>query len=258
MSNFGPNSVGSDLYTTSLQSPDSLPVQGYSIDQLRAFIQRSLGSPTWQIEITPQQIIDQILNALALYSQYVPQIKARAITLVRGQHAYLHGVSVGQGIADVQFVQFVPSIVDVFYLGMINPAPLPMAGISEFDSWLRFRSTFMRVTSARPDYYYDDSLATLFIHNPIVFYRAGVIIYDNYTDTKDLTSAGALWVKEFALESSRFLLGTLNQKFSGAIPSPLQNLQLDQNLRVNAEKALDRLRQQLFGLQRGAGISIDA
>lgn len=259
MSNFGPNSVGTDPFMTSQQSPDTLPQVGYTVDALKNYILRSLGSPVYGVEITPQMILDQIQDALGLYSQWVPQIKARAITLVKGQHIYPMGDSLGTGeIADVQFVEFLSTISNIFYWNLISPGPLPMTGISEFDSWLRFKSTFLRVTSARPDWYFDESSKNLMIHNPIVYYRAGVIIYDIYSDTRQLTNAGARWVKEYALESSRFLLGTLNQKFSGAIPSPLQNLQLDQNLRVNAQTAIDKLKAQLQGMQKGAGISIDA
>lgn len=259
MSNFGPNSVGSDPFTTSQQSPDTLPLVGFSVDQLAAYILRTLGgSGAYNVEISKQNVLDQIQDALGLFSQWVPQIKARAITLVRGQFSYLVNEPVGQGIVDVSFVEYRNQLTQLLYLGMISPAPLPMSGISEFDSWLRFKSTFMRVSSVRPDWHYDDEFSTLYVYNPLAQYRAGVFIYDNYTDTRDLTSVGALWVKEYALESSRFLLGTLNQKFSGAIPSPLQNLQLDQNLRVNAQTAMDKLRASLVGMMRSSPASTDA
>jgi hypothetical protein len=68
---------------------------------------------------------------------------------------------------------------------------------------------------------------------------------------------GAQWVKEYALEKARYLLGEVWSKFSGAIPGPLQNLQLDQGKREKAEAALQKLRDKLQGMQKSAGISID-
>lgn len=113
------------------------------------------------------------------------------------------------------------------------------------------------MTSVRPDWYYDEYEQALYIHNPIERYQAGVFFLSSFTNTKGLTQVGAQWVKEYALEKARFLLGEVWSKFSGAIPGPLQNLQLDQQKRDKAEKRLDKLREELKGMQRGATISID-
>ena len=115
----------------------------------------------------------------------------------------------------------------------------------------------MRVTSVRPDWFYDEAAECLYISNPIERYQAAVFFYSSYTDTKGLKPYGAEWVREYALEKSRYLLGDLWSKFSGAIPGPLQNLQLDQQKRQLANERLKELRDQLKGMMNSAPISID-
>jgi hypothetical protein len=46
-------------------------------------------------------------------------------------------------------------------------------------------------------------------------------------------------------------------KFSGAIPGPVQNLQLDQQKRDRADQRLKELRQELQGMARTTPVMID-
>lgn len=114
MSQFGPSSQASDPYKTSADSPDSLPPKGYSIDQLADYIFRQLGAPTWEVELTKQQVLDCINDALALYSTWVPNTRVGNIILVRGQFKYLQGYDVDQGIIDVSFVEPNPVPTEIF------------------------------------------------------------------------------------------------------------------------------------------------
>lgn len=243
--------------TTSADSPDSLPQKGYTIDQLASYIFRQLGSPTWQVELTQQQVLDCINDALGLYSQWVPNIRVGSITLVRDQYRYLDGVDVEQGIADIQFVEPSPVPSDMFYLNIVNPAPIFRVGLDEYDLFMRWRKTWNRVTSVKPDWYYDEGESVLYIHNPIERYQAAVFIYAMFTNTDGLPLQGAQWVKTYALEKARYLLGEVWAKYSGAIPGPLQNLTLDQSKRDKAEARLSKLEESLRGMQRAAPISID-
>ena len=177
--------------------------------------------------------------------------------LVRGQSAYLRGVDMDQGVVDVQFVEPNPVPTEIFYGNLINPAPLFRLGLDEYDTFLRWRKTWQRVTSVRPDWFYDESEQVLYISNPIERYQAAVFMYSSYTNTKGLDQVGAQWVKEYALEGSRYLLGEQWAKYSGAIPGPLQNLQLDQQKRQLANDRLKELREQLKGMAKSAPIMID-
>ena len=253
----GPTSNSAEPVTTSASSPDTLPLKGYSIDQLANYIMRQLGFPTWQVELTKQQILDNIQDALAMFSQWVPLRKAHSIGLIRDRFAYLQGVDVGQGIADVSFVEPNPVPTEIFYGNLNQPAPLFRLGLDEYDVFLRWRKTWMRVTSVRPDWYYDDGTQSLFIHNPIERYQAGIITFWNYDVTQQLNNTGAQWVKKYALAKSAHLLGDIWMKYSGAIPAPAQNLQLDTGRRDQAQVQMDKLEIELKGLQTAAGCFID-
>lgn len=252
-----PSSNAAEPLTTSKNSPDSLPQIGYTIDQLASYIFRKLGSPIWNVEETKQQVIDSIQDALTLFSVWRPTIAVGNVQLVNGIYQYLQNANVYMGIVDIQFVEPNPVPTEIFYGNLINPAPLFRTGLDEYDSFLRWRKVWMRVTSIKPDWFYDDARKTLYIHNPIERYQAGVFMYAPWKSTEDLDYTGALWVKEYSLESARYTYGEILAKFSGAIPGPLQPLMLDQQKRSNAEKRLDDLRLKLQNMQQFPPISID-
>lgn len=242
---------------TSAGSPDTLPLRNYTTDQLKEYILRQLGQPVWNVEVTVQQILDAIQDALQLYSQWVPLRRPQAVQLVKGRFNYLEDVDVGIGIADCSFVEPVPAPTEIFYGNLINPAPLFRTGLDEYDIFLRWRKTWMRVTSIQPDWFYDDFQKVLYIYNPIERFQAGIITFWPYANTQSLDFNGSRWVKEYALAKARFTQGDLWSKFSGAIPGPVQNLQLDASRRQSAETELEKLRNELKGMQTSAGIWLD-
>lgn len=252
-----PSSNASEPLTTSQQSPDTLPQQGYTVDQLAKYIFRQLGAPTWNVEETKQQVLDTIQDALTLFSVWRPTIRVGNVQLVKGIYQYLKGADVHQGIVQVDFVEPNPVPTEIFYGNLINPAPLFRTGLDEYDTFLRWRKVWQRVTSIQPNWYYDDGSKTLFIHNPIERYQAGVFMYASWQRTEDLDLTGSLWVKEYALEAARYTYGEIMAKFSGAIPGPLQPLMLDQQKRNNAQTRLDKLRQNLQNMQLFPPVQID-
>jgi hypothetical protein len=232
-------------------------MKGYTRDQLAQYIYRQLGQPVWEVELTKQQILDAIQDAITKYSVWVPAIGVGAIQLERGRFQYLAGQDVGQGIVNVSFVEPNPVPTEIFYGNLINPAPLFRVGLDEYDTFLRWRKVWQRVTSVKPDWYYDEVRKTLYIHNPIERYQAGVQIYTNWPDTTGLDMVGALWVKEYSLERARYNYGELLAKYGNAIPGPLQELKLDSQKRENAEKRLDKMEERLQGMQRLTPVSME-
>jgi hypothetical protein len=242
---------------TGAESVDTLPLRGYTADALANYILRQLGAPTWRVEVTRQQVLDAIQDALGLFSQWVPNIKVGSLQLVRGRHRYLEGEDVGLGVANVVFSEPNPVPTEIFYGNLINPAPLFRTGLDEYDTFLRWRKTWQRVTSIKPDWFYDEMERTLFIHNPIERYQAALFCYWPHERTERLPMTGADWVKRYALAKSKYLLGEVWMKFSGALPGPGQNLQLDNSRRSEAKADLDALLIELKGMQLQAGISLD-
>jgi hypothetical protein len=252
-----PTSDSNEPVKTSADSPDTLPLRGYKIDQLKEYILRQLGQPVWSVEITNQQVLDCIQDAVNLFSEWVPLRRPQSLRLTRGTFRYLEGVDVGYGVASVSFVEPNPVPTEIFYGNLINPAPLFRTGLDEYDTFLRWRKTWQRVTSIQPDWFYDEYEGCLYIHNPIERYNAGVMCYFPYANTQSLPPVGARWVKEFALAKARFLQGDLWMKFSGAIPGPVKDIQLDSSRRDSAAQEMDKLKEQLKGMQTQAGIFID-
>ena len=214
-------SNASEPVKTSAQSPDTLPMVGYNTDQLSAYIYRQLGSPVWNVEISKQQVLDAVQDGLTLYSIWRPTIRVGNLNMVKGIFEYLQGANVYMGIVQVDFVEPNPVPTEIFYGNLINPAPLFRTGLDEYDTFLRWRKVWQRVTSIQPQWFYDDGRKTLYIHNPIERYQAGIQMYAPWTDTTALDYTGAQWVKEFTLEQARFTYGEILAKYSGAVPAPL-------------------------------------
>jgi hypothetical protein len=242
-------SNASEPVRTSAQSPDILPITGYSADQLADYIFRQLGSPVWNVELTKQQVLDCIQDAMALISIWRPQLRYYNLSLVKGIYAYLQGVYIGLGVAQIDFVEPNPVPTEIFYGNLINPAPLFRTGLDEYDTFLRWRKVWQRVTSIQPQWLYDDARKTLYIHNPIERYQAGLQLYWPITNANDMDAVSAQWVKEYALEHARYLYGEILAKYSGAVPAPAKDMTLDQQKRQNAQARMDKLRERLQGMQ---------
>ncbi len=247
--------------TTSQLSPNTLPQYGYSVDQLEAYIRRQLGSPVFMVEITKQQILDSIQDALVLYSVWRPQIKYGAIALDAGKHEYLQGVDLDLGPISVEFLQRqnLQGNAGLFFWGgnLINVAPLVADGMGEYDMFLRWQKMFMRVTSIKPDWVYDQTTKTLLIYNPSPQWLCGIQAYVPYCNVTQLDRYGADWVKKYAFQKSRLAYAEIMNKYSGAIPGPVRDLVLDQGKRDKAEKEIEKLEQTLFNAQVSTPMSID-
>jgi hypothetical protein len=243
--------------SSSATSRDTLPLIGYSVDQLANYIIRRLGSPVFNVELQRQQVLDCIQDALGLFSMYRPLPKYGAIRLVPGQFRYLQGVDVGQGIANVWFLQPNPVPEELFWGNLIYPTPTFKTGLDEYDSFLRWQKTWMRVTSIRPDWLYDEVEKALYIHNPLERYQCGFLSLVNYTDTMMLDNFGSQMVKDLAYQMARLSYAEIMSKYSGAIPGPAQNLQFDQQRRGAAQEELDKLKARLVGSQFTTPLSID-
>jgi hypothetical protein len=104
--------------TTSADSPQTLPIKGYTVDQLKAYIRRQLGQPVFAVEITDQQILDIIADALQLYSIWRPKIRYGTLALNASQHLYLCGTNsnldLDTGPFSVSFVYRSPLPMDLY------------------------------------------------------------------------------------------------------------------------------------------------
>jgi hypothetical protein len=246
--------------STSRESPDSLPLVGYSIDQLVDYCRRQLGYPTWNVELTTQQVLDCINDALSAYSQMRPRLLFGSIRMSKSQHLYLAEQLKDLkilGVANVEFVDTVPAPTEIFYGNLISPAPIIRTGLDEYDLFLRWRKTWQRVTSVAPQWKFDDDRRVLYLHNPLDRYHCGIELHAIYDDTRVLPHIGATWVKKYSLAKSRFLYGDIMLKFSGAIPGPIRDMTLDQGKRADGKADMEKLEAQLFGMQEIVPLQVD-
>ena len=231
---------------------------GYTPSELKDWIFRQLGSPIWSVELDPSQVIDSINLAVSMVSQWRPRVRYGGLRLVTNITAYLRGKDVGAlGIVDVSFVDNIPSPTEIFYGNLISPAPLIRTGLDEYANFLNWRKTWQRVTSVMPDWLYDQGERVLYIHNPIERYHCGIVAHDIYYSTEKLPPFEANWVRDYALARSRYLYGEILMKFSGAIPGPLKDIQMDSSKRDKAEVQMEKLEATLRGSQLLVSISAD-
>lgn len=234
------------IIQTATDSPDSLPIRGYTEDQLVKYIFRQLGAPVWNVELTAQQVQDCVRDAIGYFSLFRPKNLWGAIPMTPNEKKYLVGFDVGQGVAEVTFVENRLGVLNLdfgnpFSTMSIMTTGLGLDGMGDYDAYLRWQTTWMRVTSTLPRWQYDEVRKCLWIHNPISRYRAAVLILYNWNNTQELPQFGSQWVKDYALAKARYALGDLWLKFSGAVPGPVKDLQLDSGKRDKAEQEISRL-----------------
>lgn len=223
---------------------------------MAGYVVRQLGGPQWNVELTKQQVLDCIQDAFSEYNICLPRIRYGSVRLFRNVRQYLVGEDVGT-VVQVDFVDTLPAPTEVFYGNLISPAPLLRTGLDEYDSFMRWRRTWQRVMSVLPDWLYDQYEKTLYVHNPIERYHCGIVCHQAYPDVDRLDNIGAKWVKDYALAKARYVYGEVLAKFSGAIPAPLKDLQLDTQKRGEATAQLEKLLAELKGMQLGIGIITD-
>ena len=243
---------------TSAQSPDTLPLTGYSVDQLCSYILRKLGQNVFVVELERQQVLDSIQDALAEYSQWRPRIGYGGLQLQGGVFEYLQGVDLGYGVTKVDFINPTQAPADLYWLtNLVNPAPVLNSRMDEYDVFLRWYKTWGRVTSVYPDWIYDTGCKVLYIYNASPIYHCGVQFMDVWRDTTKLDAFGAKWVKDFSYETARYSYSDIMSKYSGAIPGPVRDLQFDPNKRGEAQNRIDKLMEQLKGSRITPGIMQD-
>jgi hypothetical protein len=233
---------------------------GYTIDQLADYVFRQLGTPIWDVELTRQHVLDNINDSLAKYSMYRPKMLFGAVRMSKGHTNYLQDTLKDWrvlAVVSVEFVDTVPAPTEIFYGNLISPAPIIRTGLDEYDTFLRWRKTWQRVTSVEAKWHYDEVGRVLRIYNPLDRYHCGITLYAVHDRTEELPLIGAIWVKEYSVAKARFTYGDILMKFSGVIPGPVQNMQLDQGKRDEAKKDIEKLDIQIVGMQETSPVQLD-
>jgi len=214
------------------------------------YVTTELGAGVWQVELREKQIKAAIQDALDEYSRRIPLLGYGAITLSATQSKYeFPDIDFGYGIWEVSFVAPDPKPSALFYANLLDVAPIKVGRFGEYDLFLRWRKTFMKVTSVEPEWMWDNNAKILWIYNPIEQYKASMFWYlPKRLDQVDLVHER--WIKDYTLARSKYMLGINRSKFQGAIPGPGRDINTDgKELKEEGKAEMDKLLADLFTMQ---------
>jgi len=214
------------------------------------YVKNELGGGFWKVELSPSQIKLAIQDALKEYSRRIPIEMFGAIALSSTQSKYdFSAQDMGFGIYHVAFVEPDPKPSAIFYANLLDVAPIRTSRFQDYDLFLRWRKTFMKVTSVQPEWFWDPIQKILWIYNPIEQYKASYFWYmPRELATVDL--AHERWVEKYVLARSKYMLGVNRSKFQGAIPGPSKDINTDgKEMKEEGTKETEELETQMLSMQ---------
>lgn len=223
----------------------------YNISQLRTYIKVNLGSGLFAVELTDEQLDEAVMDALNEYGKRQPIIESRILQISPYVRAYPLPHDAGYGVFDCQFITDDVTPAAVFYMGLLGgqTTPLNAVMLAEYDAFLRYRKTMMRATSVAPDWAYEEDTNTLFIYAPVFNLRASYSWHAPRPLSKvRLEHQG--WIRSYSLAKAKLTLGKVRSKFSGVLPGPARDLQLNgENLQSEAREEIKVLEAYLLSVQ---------
>lgn len=218
--------------------------------ELIEYVKDELGGGFWKVELSPQQIKAAIRDALKEYSRRIPMEGYGAITLSNTQNKYdMSAQDLGFGIHHVSFIEPDPRPSAIFYANLLDVAPIRTSRFQDYDVFLRWRKTFMKVTSVQPEWYWDQNAKLLWVYNPIEFYKASMFWYLPRA-LENVELAHERWVEKYILARCKYMLGINRSKFQGAIPGPSKDITTDgNNMKDEGKEEIKALEEELLSMQ---------
>jgi len=219
-------------------------------EDLRLYVCEELGGGVWNVELTPAQIDRAINDTLELYSRHMPIQAYAGVNISPNQNRYeFPNMDLGFGVVHVDFVEPDPKPSSIFYASLLDVAPIRTVQFTDYDLFLRWRKTFMKVTSVEPEWLWDEQLRVLWIYNPISDYKATMYYYLPHT-LETVPLVHERWFKDYLLGRSKYMLGLNRSKFQGAVPGPSKDINTDgQELKSEGKEEMERYREEIFSMQ---------
>jgi hypothetical protein len=223
-------------------------------DDLIDYVRASLGEGVWGVELTERQIDIAISTAIRKYGRRLPFYRYGSIDAVEGQNKYTfpEDIDIGFGVSQVQFLRQAA----FGNYGLINKSLLGITTvgsyrIDEYDIFNRWRQTFERVTSTLPAWKWEEDTKSLWIYNPIPLTKIAYMVMVPPKRLEDIRYSDEDWIYDYVTAWCRKFLGENRGKFSGAIPGPQKELNLNaKELVAEAKETLKELDTQLMSMQR--------
>jgi hypothetical protein len=228
--------------------PD-LIVRRLTHEGLRETIKTRLGAGTFRVELEERHLDDAILAALQLFGSRKPMIGYAGIDVVPEIKAYKIDHDIGYGIFNVEFVQPDPQPSALFYANLLDVAPIKPATMESYDIFLRWRKSFMRITSVKCSYQWDEINQTLMIDCPIERTRA-CYMWHQPREIRHIPMQFIPWFNDYCVAKAKLTLGQIRSKFQGQLPGPARDLTLNgDTLKQEAQEEILRLEAQLLNMQ---------
>ncbi len=223
-------------------------------DDLIDHVRSSLGEGVWGVELTERQVDIAIKTALRKYGRRMPFNRYGSIDAIPNQQKYQfpQDIDLGFGVAKVQFIRQSAfgnhGLVNKNLLGLTTVGSYR---IDEYDIFNRWRQTFERVTSTLPAWRWEEDTKVLWIYNPLPNTKITYMVMVPPKKLEEVRYSDEDWVYDYATEWCRKFVGENRGKFSGVIPGPKKDLNLQSKEMVSeAKERLKELDSQLMNMQR--------
>lgn len=216
--------------------------------EVRRYIESSLGEQTFKVELSEEQLDNSIKLAIQKFSKRKPMVGFKELKTNPAIKAYSIDHSIGYGIFDVQFVSLVkPSA--IYQMGLLGGVvPIKPRFISDLAEFLTWRETFQRVASTKPMWDYDKIYQKLMIYSPVSY----EVCYFWYAPHRlsTIPMQHHDWILDYSLANAKKILGHVRSKYSGVLPGPARDLNLNgESLLSEAKEEMDALETKLFEMQ---------
>lgn len=216
---------------------------------LREWIMTKLGTGTFRVELEERHLDTAILSALQLFSARKPLLCFKGLDVVPEIKTYKIDHDLGYGIHNVEFVQPDPQPSALFYANLLDVAPIKPATMESYDVFLRWRKTFMRITSVKCNWQWDELNQALMIDCPIERTRA-CYFYHMPRQISQIPLQFIPWFQNYCVAQGKLQLGEIRSKFQGALPGPARDLTMNgDSLKQEALTEIEKLEAQLLSMQ---------
>ena len=189
-----------------------------------SWVQRQLGSPFVEVELTKEQVRDGLKEALAFYSRFRPQRATESFITAQGIGVYRLKTPGARGIYHVQMMGVTDGLTSpnieaqlmsgsYTYYGVAAPK-MDLRYYSYLQQWVKFASQQL---SSEQDYKIADDGKTLWLYSPGRASKITVEITLDHVNPLTIPSPDQIWIRKYILAYCKILVGETRSKFGSIL-----------------------------------------
>lgn len=241
----------SDENDMTIWGPKDFEVGHLTLSYVRDYIIQELGQGVFKVELSAQQLDESIRDALRIFSKRKPLVGVHAVDVRPDIKTYhlTEEVKRSYGVFHVDFVDVSTPVTALFYYNLIHPAPIRPSFMTDMDIFMRWRKTFQRVLSVAPSWEYFQDRNILMLYT--VVHRAKATYFFHFPrKLSQVPMQHSDWILKYSTAKSKLKLGRIRSKFTGALPGPSRDLQMDGDTLVSeANEEIRTLEEELMSMQ---------